>query len=78
VNEPLSDNRLHTDPEIEGFRPIARRDPAVQTAQQRDRATTIYERSVEGRRAFVPPALDVPEQPLDELIPARLRRSEGP
>ena len=78
MNEPLSDNRLHTDPEIEGFRPIARRDPAVQTAQQRDRATTIYERSVEGRRAFVPPALDVPEQPLDALIPARLRRSEGP
>ena len=62
VNRPLSDNRLHADPEIEGFRPIARRDPAVQTAQQRDRATTIYERSVEGRRAFVPPALGVPER----------------
>src|SRR5204863_9232417 len=78
VSEPLSDNRLHTDPEIEGFRPTARRDRAVETAQQRDRATTIYERSVPGRRAFVAPALDVPERPLDELIPARPRRAEGP
>jgi glycine dehydrogenase subunit 2 len=78
VNEPLSDNRLHADPEIEGFRPTARRDPAVQTAQQRDRATTIYERSVDGRRAFVAPALDVPQKPLGELLPARLRRAEGP
>jgi glycine cleavage system P protein (glycine dehydrogenase) subunit 2 len=78
VSAPLSDNRLHADPEIEGFRPTARRDPAVQTAQQRERETTIYERSVEGRRAFVPPELDVPERPLDELIPARLRRAEGP
>jgi glycine dehydrogenase subunit 2 len=78
VTAPLSDNRLHTDPEIEGFRPTARRDPAVQTQQQRERETTIYERSVEGRRAFVPPELDVPERPLDELIPAHLRRAEGP
>jgi glycine dehydrogenase subunit 2 len=78
MTEPLSQNRLHADPEIEGFRPTARRDRAVQTAQQRDRATTIYERSVEGRRAFVPPALDVPERPLDELLPPNLRRPEGP
>jgi glycine dehydrogenase subunit 2 len=48
----------------------------VQTPQQRERATTIYERSRPGRRAFAPPALDVPEIPLDELIPARLRRAE--
>ncbi|MFL5956573.1 MAG: aminomethyl-transferring glycine dehydrogenase subunit GcvPB, partial [Solirubrobacterales bacterium] len=78
MTEPLSENRLHADPEIEGFRPTARRDRAVQTAQQRDRATTIYERSVEGRRAFVAPALDVPERPLDELLPPNLRRPEGP
>ncbi|HMN98896.1 MAG TPA: aminomethyl-transferring glycine dehydrogenase subunit GcvPB [Miltoncostaeaceae bacterium] len=51
---------------------------AVQTPQQRDRATTVYERSRPGRRAFTPPALDVPERPLDDLLPARLRRAEGP
>jgi glycine dehydrogenase subunit 2 len=39
---------------------------------------TIYELSKEGRRAFVAPQLDVPERPLDELLPARLRRSEPP
>ena len=41
---------------------------------QRERATTIYERSVEGRRAAVLPPRDVPETPLDELIPANLLR----
>jgi glycine dehydrogenase subunit 2 len=39
---------------------------------------TIYEISKPGRRAFVAPALDVPEQPLDDLLPARLRRAEAP
>ena len=47
-----------------------------ETAMQRDRATTIFERGAPGRRAFQPPPLDVPERPLDELIPARLRRRE--
>jgi glycine dehydrogenase subunit 2 len=41
-----------------------------------DDQLTIYERSKPGRRAFVAPALDVPERPLDELLPAQLRRSE--
>ena len=41
-----------------------------------DDELTIFERSKPGRRAFMPPALDVPERPLDELIPAELRRSE--
>jgi glycine cleavage system P protein (glycine dehydrogenase) subunit 2 len=41
---------------------------------QRDPATTIYERSVEGRRAATLPETDVPERPLDELIPAKLLR----
>jgi len=50
----------------------------VQTPQQRERATTIFEKSVPGRRAFTPPPLDVPERPLDELLPARLRRTEAP
>ena len=43
-----------------------------------DDQLTIYERSRPGRRAFVAPALDVPERPLDELIPGRLRRAETP
>jgi glycine dehydrogenase subunit 2 len=49
-----------------------------ETAQQRDRAVTIYERSRPGRRAFTPPPLDVPERPLDELLPDRFRRTEEP
>ena len=43
-----------------------------------DDELTIYERSKEGRRAFVAPELDVPERPLDELLPAALRRSQPP
>jgi glycine dehydrogenase subunit 2 len=38
--------------------------------------TTIYEKSVEGRRAFVAPELDVPEDP--EALPERFRRAEPP
>jgi glycine dehydrogenase subunit 2 len=57
-------------------RPPARAD--VETAQQRDPATTIYERSVPGRRAFVPPETDVPESPLADLIPSGLLRSSPP
>jgi glycine dehydrogenase subunit 2 len=48
------------------------------TPQQRERATTIYERSVTGRRAAVLPPAGVPEPPLAELIPERLLRSDGP
>jgi glycine cleavage system P protein (glycine dehydrogenase) subunit 2 len=43
-----------------------------------DDELTIYERSKPGRRAFVAPPLDVPERPLDELLPSHLRRSEPP
>jgi glycine dehydrogenase subunit 2 len=43
-----------------------------------DDELTIYERSVAGRRAFVAPACDVPPRPLDELIPAHMRRREPP
>ena len=42
---------------------------------RRDEDTvTIFERSRPGRRAFVPPALDVPEVPVEELLPAHARR----
>jgi glycine cleavage system P protein (glycine dehydrogenase) subunit 2 len=43
-----------------------------------DDELTIFERSKPGRRAFVPPSLDVPERPLDELLPPPLRRAEPP
>jgi glycine cleavage system P protein (glycine dehydrogenase) subunit 2 len=47
------------------------------SATAADDGLTIYERSRAGRRAFVAPALDVPEHPIDELLPARLRRAEA-
>ena len=50
----------------------------VPTAHQRDEALTIFERSVPDRRAGVLPPLDVPERPLDELIPSRLLRTSPP
>ena len=45
---------------------------------QADDTLTIYERSKAGRRAFVAPELDVPERPLDELLPPETRRAERP
>jgi glycine dehydrogenase subunit 2 len=45
-----------------------------ETAEQRDRARTIFEKSVPGRRAFVGPELDVPTHEL----PERFRRREAP
>jgi glycine dehydrogenase subunit 2 len=48
------------------------------TAQQRETATTIFERSVDGRRAATLPPTDVPERPLEDLIPSRLLRDRGP
>ncbi len=48
------------------------------SAAAADDQLTIYERSKPGRRAFVAPELDVPERPLDELLPAAMRRSELP
>ena len=49
-----------------------------QTPQQRERATTIFEISTPGRRAFEAPKLDVPEKPLDDLLPEQFRRTETP
>jgi glycine dehydrogenase subunit 2 len=44
--------------------------------QQREDVKTIYEKGAPGRRAFVAPALDVPQ--VDGLIAPELRRSEPP
>ena len=49
-----------------------------ETPMQRDPVVTIFERSVEGRRAAQLPEVDVPARPLDELIPAAMLRAEGP
>jgi glycine dehydrogenase subunit 2 len=55
--------------------PSAPTTPASSAIAAADDTLTIYERSQPGRRAFVAPALDVPERPLDDLLPARLRRT---
>ncbi len=41
----------------------------------REPRLTIFERSRPGRGAATTPALDVPDRPLDELVPAALRRT---
>jgi glycine dehydrogenase subunit 2 len=46
--------------------------------READDTLTIFERSKPGRRAFVAPACDVPERPLDELLAPELRRAEPP
>ncbi|MGI8506648.1 MAG: aminomethyl-transferring glycine dehydrogenase subunit GcvPB [Solirubrobacteraceae bacterium] len=43
-----------------------------------DDELTIFERSKPGRRAFVAPALDVSDRPLDELLAPQLRRAQPP
>jgi glycine dehydrogenase subunit 2 len=48
----------------------------IETPLQRDRAVTIFEKSREGRRAFVAPELDVPHD--EEALPERFRRREPP
>jgi glycine dehydrogenase subunit 2 len=78
MNRPVGDNRLHGDPGIEGHGRGAPAGPTAETPMQRDGAQTIFQRGAPGRRAFSCPELDVPERPLDELVPDRLRRSEGP
>jgi glycine dehydrogenase subunit 2 len=50
----------------------------AETPMQRERAQTIFEKSKPGRRAAVLPAAEVPEPPLEELIPSKLLRAEPP
>jgi glycine cleavage system P protein (glycine dehydrogenase) subunit 2 len=50
----------------------------TETPMQRERAQTIFEKSKAGRRAAVLPDAEVPEPPLEELIPAKLLRGEPP
>src|ERR1700729_667093 len=46
--------------------------------QAADDELTIFERSRAGRRAFTPPPLDVPDRDVDDLLPADVRRTDGP
>jgi glycine dehydrogenase subunit 2 len=74
----VNENRLHGDPGIDAHEP-SRTAPVGgdgATPMQRDRATTIFEKGAPERRAFAAPALDVPEVDGEQLLPARLRRSE--
>src|ERR1700761_8245334 len=50
----------------------------AEAPMQRERATTIYEKSKAGRRAAVLPGAGVPERPIEDLTPATLRRSAPP
>ena len=52
--------------------------PTVETPQQADRARTIFEKSVPGRRAARLGESGVGERPLGELIPERFLREEPP
>jgi len=47
-------------------------------SMQSEEVLTIFEKSQAGRRAAVLPDAEVPETPLEELIPARMLRSEPP
>ncbi len=51
---------------------------STDTPLQREPATTIFERGAPGRRAFQCPELDVPNVPVEGLLPAHLRRAEPP
>ena len=68
----ITENRLHADPAIEGHELHPQRSAIIETAMQRDRAVTIYEKSSPGRRAFVAPELDVAQaDELPERVPPR-------
>jgi glycine dehydrogenase subunit 2 len=69
----VSDNVLHGDPGID-VHSHPNRSALLQTEMQRDHATTIYEKSKPGRRAFVGPELDVPAFKL----PEKFQRREPP
>jgi glycine dehydrogenase subunit 2 len=45
---------------------------------QREAAVTIFERGAPGRRAFQCPPLDVPEVPVEQLLPAGMHRRAAP
>ena len=78
MSETLNDNVLHGYPGIADNEGQDGRGLSIEMPKQRDRAQTIFEKSKAGRRAFVAPELDVDAQPLDELLPERMRRTDPP
>jgi glycine dehydrogenase subunit 2 len=74
----IDENHLHADPGIDGHHPHGGAIASGAGPLQRDRARTIFQKGAPGRRAFMCPPLDVPQVDAEELLPARLRRSEGP
>src|SRR6202000_943806 len=52
--------------------------PLAEAPMQRERATTIYEKSKTGRRAAVLPDAGVPGAPIEGLSPANALRAPGP
>jgi len=78
---PIDENHLHSDPGIEAHRLLHAANGAPtggSTPLQREPARTIFEKGAPGRRAFVAPALDVPEVDVSELLPDRFRRVQPP
>jgi glycine dehydrogenase subunit 2 len=83
---PIDESHLHSDPGIESHHSSSngtRPEPATvaatgATPMQRDAARTIFQKGAPGRRAFMCPPMDVPEVDVETLLPAHLRRSEGP
>jgi glycine dehydrogenase subunit 2 len=51
---------------------------ATDVRRTADDGLTIFERSKPGRRAFVAPELDVPDVPVEEIIPAEYLRAAPP
>jgi glycine dehydrogenase subunit 2 len=80
----IEENRLHADPGIEAreHEPAAHHGRAEVVAGvtplQRESATTIFQKGAPGRRAFMCPAMDVPEVDVSELLPERFRRANPP
>ena len=76
----IDENHLHSDPGIDGHHPHHGLAVSVggpgESPLQRQRARTIFQKGAPGRRAFVCPALDVPAPDAEQVLPARLRRSQ--
>jgi glycine dehydrogenase subunit 2 len=85
---PIDENHLHADPGIEGHHPShglerpggpGRAGSATgATPLQREPARTIFEKGAPERRAFAPPALDVPPVDVGALLPEHFRRAQPP
>jgi glycine dehydrogenase subunit 2 len=77
----IDENHLHSDPGIDGHHPhhglgVSVGGPPGESPLQRQRATTIFQKGAQGRRAFVCPEIDVPAPEAELVLPVRLRRSE--